>query len=146
MQQGRRDVAQQRRFRIGEKVYSQLSMDEISLKDMLLFNIQVAELGLPYTWADVQRIAKELDGLSDAQAGQHPDIMFATAVTIWISRRGAGEDLSFDEAISIPMSAITFVSEPKDHQAGKAKGAKTSAPRKASGQAGAAAARRTQQS
>lgn len=112
------------RFKLGEKVYSPAGLDEISLKDLVLFNTQAEQMGLSARWSDVEQAGQEMAELSEADAERHPNKMLVIAVTIWIARRGAGEDLSFGEAIDFPMSAITFLADPEDRKPGKPKGAK----------------------
>lgn len=97
------------RFKIGDRIYSTAALDEISLRDLVVFNTEVAELGLPYTWADVERIGNEMADLEEEAAKQHPDAMFITGVTIWASRRAAGDQVSFLEAIDVKLKDLQFV-------------------------------------
>ena len=39
-------------LKIGSRVYAQPNMDDINLRDLLRFDVEVAELGLPKTWGD----------------------------------------------------------------------------------------------
>ena len=120
-------------LKIGAKVYSQPSMDDINLRDLLRFDVEVAELGLSKTWGDVERIQSELDGLGEDARAAHPERLFMVAAMVWLARRAAGEDVSFSEAVDIRIEDVTLIPEPEDRQPKKSKGAKK--PRSA-GQAG----------
>lgn len=104
------------RFKIGSKVYRLDVLDDISLRDLMVFNRQVADMGLSITWADIERISSEMAGLSDKKASQHPEAMIMTGVSIWASRRAAGDDVTFEEAVDIPVSEIVWLEGPKDHK------------------------------
>lgn len=118
------------RFKLGDKTYETAGLDEVSLRDLVLFNTQAAEIGLASRWSDVEAAAEEFDSLTEEEVRRHPDNMLVMAVTIWITRRAAGEDLSFGDAIDIPISKIEILPDPGDHKPGKPRGAKK--PRKAS--------------
>lgn len=121
------------RFKIDGKVYDTASVDEISLRDVLMFNKQAADMGLPATWADVERIAAETaalaeqakaDGKKPEDMAPHPDALLMFAVTVWASRRIAGDDVTLEQAVDVPMSSIEIVEgpkAPKDHQRSKKK-------------------------
>lgn len=111
-------------LKIGAKVYSQPSMDDINLRDLLRFDVEVAELGLSKTWGDVERIQSELDGLGEDARAAHPERLFMVAAMVWLARRAAGEDVSFSEAVDIRIEDVTLIPEPEDRQPKKSKGAK----------------------
>ncbi len=111
-------------LKIGAKVYSQPSMDDINLRDLLRFDVEVAELGLSKTWGDVERIQSELDGLGEDARAAHPERLFMVAAMVWLARRTAGEDVSFSEAVDIRIEDVTLIPEPEDRQPKKSKGAK----------------------
>lgn len=120
------------RFKIEDKVYESVGIDEISLADMMTFNRDAEPLG--FSWADVERIA------SDEAEPQGNEKFIIMAVTIWLARRNAGEALSFADATEVKMTDIDILPEPGDHKPGKPKGAKK--PRKStppSAQEGSAA-------
>lgn len=117
------------RFKIGKKVYSTAALDEISLKDLMLFNTQAADMGLTERWSDVERISQEMANMTEAEAETHPGKMLMVGVTVWAARRIAGEQVTFDEAVSIPVGSIVFLPATEDRKPGPTKGAK---PRKAS--------------
>lgn len=109
------------RFKIGAKVYTMTSLDDVSLRDIVMFNTEAAALGLGKTWADVEQLAAEIQAADDDAAENHPDKMLMIGVTVWASRRVAGDDVTFGEAIDVPLSAIEFLPEPGDRKPGKAK-------------------------
>lgn len=127
------------RFKLDGKVYSTASLDEISLRDLVLFNTQAEEIGLTRKWSDVERVAHELETLPAKEADLHPEKLLVIAVTIWASRRLAGDQLTFGEAIDFPTSHLEWLPEPEDRKPGKGKGAKK-APAKKSTRTSAPAA------
>lgn len=105
------------RFKIQGKTYDTATVDEISLRDVVLFNSQAADVGLGVTWADIERISNEIAELGDTEVA-HPDALVMFAVTIWAARRVAGDDVTLDQALSVPMKDIEIVEArkaPKDH-------------------------------
>jgi len=113
------------RFRINGKVYDTSKVDQVSLRDVMLFNTQAEQMGLPERWADVERITQEMAELGD-DANAHPDAIVMFGVTVWACRRLAGEDVTLDEATNVPMSQIEVLEAkkaPKDRQ--PKKGAKS---------------------
>lgn len=110
------------RFKIGNKVYSTSALDEISLRDLVVFNTEVSELGIPYSWADVERIGTEMADMTEEEAKRHPDAMFITGVTIWASRRSAGDEVTFLEAIDVKLKDLQFLPSTEDKRpSGKAR-------------------------
>jgi len=106
------------RFKIDQKTYDTGSVDEISLRDVVLFNSQAADMGLPATWADVERIAGEMAERTEKD-GPHPEALLMFAVTVWAARRIAGEDVTLEQALDVPMTSIEIVEArkaPKDRQ------------------------------
>lgn len=129
------------RFRIGDRTYSTASLDEVSLRDVMLFQTQAADMGLTVSWADVEAAAVEMSALPQDEAGSHPQALLMLGVTVWAARRLAGEDVTFEEAVDFPMASMTFLDSPQDRKPGKAKARKgkprKGKPRKASAPAAA---------
>lgn len=89
-----------------------------------------------YTWqrlmGQLERLGFDDDGnvvvLSETEAKEHPErlnpgAMFdsephltALLVTIWLTRRGAGEKLSFEESASVPFSRIDRLDDEPDDE------------------------------
>jgi hypothetical protein len=122
------------RLAIKGKVYDAVVVEELTLKNMLLFEKQTAEFGLPLTWDQVIAWHAEIDALPPAEQASHPRLMTLTACSIWAARVAAGEPVTFEEAIDIPAAAITVLPDPEDHKP-KATAGKAPA-RKATGQRG----------
>ena len=127
------------RFKLHGKIYTTAALDEVSLKDLVLFNSQAEEIGMARKWSDVERVTAEMSGLTTAEADQHPEKLLLIAVTVWATRRIAGDAVTFGEAIDFPMNAIEFLPEPEDRKPGKRKGAAKKAPAKKSTRTSAAA-------
>lgn len=117
------------RFKIGERIYHSTTLEDLSLKDIVLFNQQADEIGLQARWADLEQASEEIAEMTVAEADRHPHKFLVIAATVWASRRLAGEDLAFGEAIDFPASDFVLLPEPEDKKPGKPKGA--SKPRKA---------------
>ena len=119
------------RFVIDGKTYTTTALDEVPLKDLIRFNTEAGDMGLKERWNSVQSAAVEMDAMTTAEAENHPDSLLVMAVTIWVSRRLAGEDLAFGDAIDVPMNRIKFLADPGDRK-GPTKGAAKKARPKAS--------------
>lgn len=109
------------RFKLQNKVYNAAALDEITLRDLVLFNTQAEQMGLARKWSDVERVSRELAAMSRAEADGHPEKFLAIAVTIWATRRTQGDDVTLEQAIDFPMNAIEFLPEPEDRKPGKRK-------------------------
>ena len=120
------------RFRLHGKLYSTAALDEISLKDLVLFNSQAEEIGMARKWSDVERAAFEVASMTPAEADLHPDKLLVIAVTIWASRRMAGDLVTFGEAIDFPVKDIEFLPATEDRKPGKRNGARKAPAKKAS--------------
>lgn len=112
------------KFKINGKTYTTATVDQISLRDVMLFNPQAAEIGLGVTWGDVERIAAEMSELTEDDA-PHPQALLMFGVTVWAARRLGGDDVTLGEAIDVPMSSIEIVEAgpkaPKDRLPKKGK-------------------------
>jgi hypothetical protein len=105
------------KFSIQGKVYDAADLDLVSLRDILLFEQQTKDMGREITWSQIGMWSEEFDALkTDKEKQEHPAAPWMTAVTIWASRRIAGEDVTFDEAVDFPMRDLHFIAEPKDRK------------------------------
>lgn len=132
------------RFKLGSTVYALADLDRVSLRDILVLERETVEFGHPLRWTDVQAMSEALDALeTEKERAEHPDALWITAVTIWASRRIAGEDVTFDQAVDFPMRDLVFLPDPGDHKeaANPSKPERKSPTRKGSARAGSAAAR-----
>jgi hypothetical protein len=126
------------RFTIDGELYTTTSLDSISLKDLMVFNTQMADLGLPYTWGDIESASQEMVGLSDSEASLHPMAPLLTGLTIWASRRAKGEQLTIAEAVDVRLSSLVFLPPAEDRAtANPTKGRTAAKASKASAPAGA---------
>lgn len=126
-------------FKVQGRVYTVESLDQISLKDMLLFERQTDEVGLSLTWADIQRIQSEVTAYQKRKE-THPQALLMIAAAVWLARRAAGENVTFGEAIDIPITQFEILPGTEDRKpANPTKGAKKRPASKstASGRAGA---------
>lgn len=127
------------RFRLDGKVYSVGALEDVSLRDVMLFNTQAADMGLAATWADVERVAEEMSEADKDEAEKHPDALLMLGVTIWATRRIAGDEVTFGDAVDFPLSSLVWLPDTEDRKPGKGKarkGSKSKPKQKASGAAG----------
>jgi hypothetical protein len=82
------------------------------------------------TWAQFEALAVEMSGLSPAEQAAHPMAAFVMAVSIWSSRRAAGDKVTFAEVLDEPFEWVS-VKQPQDRSPGKRKGAKKAPAKKA---------------
>jgi hypothetical protein len=115
------------RFKIGSKVYNTALLEEITLRDLMLFNTQAEDMGLSERWSDVERTAMEMSELDEDAAEKHPGKMLMIGVTIWASRRLSGEAVTFEEAVDVPMASIVFLPATGDRKPGPTKARKGAA-------------------
>ncbi len=107
--------------------YNSSALDQISLKDLLIFDQQVADaLGSNEgrRWSDVERVTRAIDeimrdkSLTKQQKNDTVnDIEGAylfTAAMLWVTLRNNGQPVTFDEAISRPISSFTFLPPTED--------------------------------
>ena len=113
-------------LKIGSRVYTQPNMDDINLRDLLRFDVEVSELGLAKTWGDVERIQADLDGMDEDGRARHPERLFMVAAMVWLARRTAGEDVTFSEAVDIRIEDVTVLPDPEDRKPPKVKRGKKS--------------------
>ncbi|HEY1179925.1 MAG TPA: hypothetical protein VGF17_27530 [Phytomonospora sp.] len=99
---------------IGERTYDMRTSDELSLRHALAFNKECLDQGLGVSWLDIERLRAEVAALPAGEREQHPDVLMLTAVDVWATRVLAGDDVSFVDAISTPLSQMVFVSDPGD--------------------------------
>lgn len=114
------------RFKVKGKEYDAAGLDDVTLRDTLLFESQMRELGRPMVWTEMLGIVAHLATIEDDQArGTHPDAMWSFAVTIWASRRLAGENVTIAEAADFRIPAdIEWLDEqaPDPHEGQPAEG------------------------
>lgn len=101
------------RFRIADAEYDAATIEDITLRDTLVFERQMADLGRPMSWPDMMRMIVRLAAIPDPSTrGEDPDAMWSLAVTIWASKRLAGEDVTVAEATDFRLSDLVFLPDP----------------------------------
>jgi hypothetical protein len=148
------------RFKLGDTVYTAAEADLLSLKDILQFEQEAADLGRPLKWGQIEAWSQELTGFYQViantkssaadrkQAEQatkdHEGALWVIAMTIWASRRVAGEAVTFEQAVDFPMRDLTWLPETQDRKVATNPTKARTGARKASGRAAKrpAAARR----
>jgi hypothetical protein len=115
------------RFKINGTVYAGQSIEDITLADAIMFDSYAAEAGWGVTLDQVEEMAAK-DSLTIRES------LIVTAVTVWLMRRAAGEDITLKDAAAVKASAIEEMPAAGDRKAPKAK-KKPSSP-KASAAAG----------
>jgi hypothetical protein len=106
------------KFKIGDTTYDAGALDLLSLKDILMFEKETAELGNPLHWSDVGRMIEELEALkTDREREAHSSAMWVLAITIWSSRRLGGDQMSFGDAIDFPLRDLKWLPDPQDKKA-----------------------------
>ncbi|MGX7679074.1 hypothetical protein ACSMXN_09250 [Jatrophihabitans sp. DSM 45814] len=121
------------KFMIGDRLYNDAALDQLSLKDILILEMETEKLGRPLKFAQVQGWAEEFNRLADRMADkrataavraeaeksltEHEGALWVTAITIWASRKIAGEEITFGAAIDFPMGSLRILPEPEDRKA-----------------------------
>jgi hypothetical protein len=121
------------RFQLGDKIYTAAEIDLLTVKDVLVFEKEAADLGRPMKWGQIEAWALELNGyyqtiadekVSPAQRAEaeravkdHEGVLWVIAMTIWASRRLAGEAVTFDQAIDFPMRDLRWLPSTQDRKA-----------------------------
>ena len=120
------------RFRIGSTTYEAESVDRLSLANILRLETECASLGRPMKWSDVRSMLRNAEAMTAEELDEHDDAPWVIGLSIWASRLNAGENLTFEEAISFPLSDLEWIADPQDHQSAK----DPRKPRPASGRGG----------
>lgn len=106
-------------FRSGGTVYAVASLDQITPRDLITFPRDAAEvLGRRITWHEVETAWAEIDGMTEKEADEHELADFLLAVSIWVSRRAAGDRVSFGQCLDDPFE---WLPTPTDREPGKPK-------------------------
>ena len=105
------------KFSIAGKVYDAADLDRVKMVDTLLLEVQTADMGHKLTWGAVGDMSVHLDSLKTEKAKQSdPVAVWFSAVVIWASRRLAGEDVTFAQALDFEMGDLRLIAEPEDRK------------------------------
>lgn len=66
------------------------------------------------TRKDLRELGERVSKMTEAEAEDSEDAMLATGVTVWLTRRRAGEHLTLEEACDFPLAQLQFIVEPGD--------------------------------
>lgn len=111
------------KIRIGEVEYPVKTPDDLSLFDLIQLEQQTTAVGRTLTMPVLVEMDHSIEQAVAAASGaaakraareNHPDAPWMLAVTIWASRRAAGDAVSFTEAISFPLRELALVPEDGD--------------------------------
>lgn len=128
------------KIKIGATVYSTADLDDLSLKTLLQLEQETQDFGHPLTANDIRLMSDRIRKLkTDEERAADPGALWLTAVVVWASRKLAGEDVTFEQAVDFPMSDLGYIDEPQDHLPDPTKPRK---PPKGSGAAGRRPAKR----
>lgn len=108
---------------IDGKRYPLITAEEATLADLLAIRRQTGT-GV----GELQELLERFDGLTpkeiEAMAEEDADViddsLLAYGISVWLSRRHAGEDLTLEQACAVPLDAIRQIAEPGDHVEGAA--------------------------
>jgi hypothetical protein len=103
---------------INGKSYQQREIESLSIKRALQFDRECEEHDLPWRWVDVERAIVEMSALEPKAAQAHPYALVLTALSVWASIIGAGDEVTFDEVLEMPLDSMQFVAPrpPQDHK------------------------------
>lgn len=105
--------------------YPATAVDQLSLLDLILLQEQTKAIGRELTHASVEEMEAAVNKIKhkDPQTqrelrARHPDMIWLIAIQLWATLRGAGQDVSFSEAIGIPLKDCEWRKEPGDDDDG----------------------------
>jgi glutathione S-transferase len=114
------------KIQIGDTVYPVKSPDDLSVLDLLMLEQESAAVGRKLTMPVLKGMQESIDAAVASERTpaarkqareEHPESLWMFAITIWASRRAAGEHITFADAISFPMRELTPIPEPGDEVA-----------------------------
>lgn len=110
------------RFHIGGESYdATATFDRLPLRDILRLEEETRAIGRPMSWSQVRQLMQRLVDIgvaAEAHAKANPDaeplpgleeddeFPWFVGMMVWAARRLAGEDITFDEAVSFSLSDL----------------------------------------
>ena len=113
-------------IKVGDRTIPVTPPTSLSLLDLLNLERETRSIGRPITLAVVQGMERDIEEAAakftttaeqNRCREEHPDGQWLLAVLLWSSMRGAGDVVTFSEAISVPVADIDFVKEVGDEPA-----------------------------
>lgn len=104
------------RFSCRGKVYFLKDVDEVPMRLLLELQQQTADAGRPLTAGDIEEMSERLGKLDKTARNKDPDALWMSALTVWISMRLAGDEITFSEVIDIPLSQLKTIPVATDRQ------------------------------
>lgn len=103
------------------KKYPLKTIEAVDLIDLLDLQAETKAMGRELTLAAIQDMERDIQKIKhkdpDTQGdlrGRHPDALWLMGLTLWSTRRCAGEDITFREAMKTSRADITYVAEADD--------------------------------
>jgi hypothetical protein len=95
---------------ISGKTYDLTDIQRMTLRDAITLEIESAALGRRITLNDVKAMQEAVaECKTEEEANEHPDAQMLFGVAVWVSRRKAGEDISFIDGISFDLDQMEVV-------------------------------------
>ncbi len=92
------------RFKLNGKVYLYTDMQDLTLLDIITLERDLADEGLPLTWTQileaVERIAAAANTADVVELTRDPLLVLCRSITIWVSMRAAGDDVTIKDVLS----------------------------------------------
>lgn len=120
-------------FVLNGKRYDLASIDRLTLRDALRFDREAEREDYGITWSGLLALAEQAASLPPEQAMTHGGTWLLLGATVWATRREAGEDLTFGEAIGFRFGEVQWIRQPEDRKPDPHKARPN--PRKGSGRA-----------
>ena len=105
------------KFRLQGKLYTMAAIDRLTLLDLMKLERQTEEMGRPMKWSELRSILEHFDTQFDVD-GFDPEgddlYPWFLGLLIWATRRDAGDEVTFGDAVDVPLGEIEIVvDEPK---------------------------------
>ena len=96
------------KLKIEDKIYDIAA----ALERPTLFLVREMKIRTGYGMKSLMEAAEGFDGKTGPEIMDDADLLGALIAMIWLARRSAGEQLSFEDAGSFDMNALEYVEEP----------------------------------
>lgn len=96
---------------IGDVEYSQPDLSKLSVGQVMRLEREVM------TRKALREMGERVGAMTDEERDDSADSLILAAITIWVARLQAGEDVSFEQACAVPLADVKFLAEPGDEEA-----------------------------